>query len=360
VGGVTAGLPLLLLRRASEGNLNRRILRHAVWLQLCYSGLTVVLATGIGVVVLGGASGGYAAVASGFFFAAMNLASLGQHVQSGRRRYQRAAATDVVAGTLFPVFTYLALRLNTGVNGSLFAIGLACAVSCSVSWTSLPSLEFDRDPAPLRPLDGLSFSTFGLVNAGYGRIDTAMLAFVAGTAAAGYYAAAYRLLGPFDLLGAAFGIVYFSRLSEFNRNRDRWSKVRRRGKLLLAITAVVGAVVLFTVAPLLIRLFYGPGYGPATTPARILLVSIIPWSLWWPRPSELASVHLERRATAALACGLTVDAVLVALVGRSFGAAGAAWAWVMSESVLLFALSFFSRRIAERVGPPAPRLAAEA
>lgn len=353
VGGGTAGLPILLLRRASEGDLDRPTLRRALRLQVRFSIVTIAFAALLGVAVLGGVRGARASVAAGFFFAANGVANLGQSVQSGRRRYHRAAATDAAAGTLFPILTYAALELNAGVNGALVAIAIACAISCAIAWTGLPDLEFDRESSRLRALDGISFNAFGLVHAGYGRIDTVMLAIVAGSAAAGYYSAGYRLLGPFHLIGGAFVTVYFSRLCEYSGNRERWTRVRRGGTLLLATIAIAGAAVLFLAAPQVIDLFYGSRYEDSVGPARILLLSIVPWALWWPKPSELASVHLERRVTAALGFGLALDFLLVAAVGSRFGATGAAWAWLGSESAVLIALSLMSRHIAERVGSSA-------
>ena len=350
VGGATAGLPVLLLRRSSEGDLDRRTLRRAVRLEIGFLVVAVLTTSGVAAVVLGGLRGAGAGSAAGLFFAASNLTTMGQHVQCGRRRYRRAAAADVVAGTLFPVLTYAALRLRTGIDGSLVAIAMALAVSCSVAWTRLPELEFDDVPSRLGPMDGMSFTAFGLVNAGYGRVDTVTLARVAGRASAGYYAAAYRLLGPFDLIGAAFATVYFSRLSGYSEDRERWSRVRRHGALVLAAISAAGTAVLFVAAPWVIRLFYGPEYGQSVGPARILLLSIVPWSLYWLKPLDLASVHLEARATIALGVGFVLDFGLVAAVGRRFGATGAAWAWVVSESAMLVGLSLLSRHITERVG----------
>lgn len=352
VGGATAGLPILLLRRASEGNLDRRILRRAVRLQLGFSVPTVLVTGGVSAALFGGLRGALAGLGSGLFFAANNVATLGQNVQAGRRRYQRSAATDVTAGLLFPTLTYAALRMGTGVNGSLVALAVACAISCSVAWTRLPTLDFDREPSPLGALDGMSFTAFGLVHAGYGRVDTIALVLVAGPAAAGYYSAGYRLLGPFALLGAAFLTVYFSRLCEYRADPERWAKMRRQATLLLATLATASMGALFVAAPLLIRLFYGSDYESSVGPARILLLSIVPWSLYWPKQADLASVHLEKRATIALAGGFVLNLVLVAAVGKRFGPTGAAWAWVVSESATLFGLSLMSRRIIKRVGLP--------
>jgi O-antigen/teichoic acid export membrane protein len=356
VGGATAGLSILLLRRASEGDLDRPTLKRAAGLQLGFSAVAIVVTAGLSSIVFGGLNGALVGIAASLFFAANNFATLGQYVQAGSRRYHRAAATDIAAGTLFPIFTYIALRLHTGINGSLVAIAAACSISCSIAWTGLPKLQPEHPPSRLRVFDGMSFTALGLVTAGYGRVDTVTLAHVAGGAAAGYYAAAYRLLGPFDLVGSAMVTVYFSRLSEYKGNRERWRTVRRRGTFLLVLIASLSAIVLFVAAPRLIRLFYGAHYQQSVVPARILLLSVVPWSLYWLRPADLASVRLERRATTALGAGFVLDLLLVAAVGGHFGPAGTAWAWVATETFMLVVLSFSSRRIIERVGHPDPAM----
>jgi O-antigen/teichoic acid export membrane protein len=109
--------------------------------------------------------------------------------------------------------------------------------------------------------------------------------------------------------------------------------------------------------PTVIHLAYGSEFESSVKPARILLLSILPWSLWMPKASELASVGLEKRTAAALAVSFVLDVVLVAALGHSFGATGAAWAWVISQCATLLLLSLMSRGIADRAsfsaqGPP--------
>ena len=354
VGGATAGLPILLLKRASEGDINRLVLRRAALLQLCLVIPAVLITAIVGALVLGGSDGAVAGGAGGLLFAIINVARLGQNVHSGRRRYHRSAATDVVAGTLFPILTHVALELQTGIVGSLVAISIAWAIACSVAWTRLPALEFGRTPSRLRLRDGLSFTVLGLMHTGYGRVDTVLIVPVAGAVVAGTYSAAYRLLGPFSLIGTAFSTMYFSRLCEYSTDRVGWMRVRRRGTILLATVAIGGTAASFIAAPLLIRLFYGSSFEDSVTPARILVLSILPWALWLPKSAELASLHIEGRATIGLAFGLVLDVLLIIVLGRRFGASGAAWAWVISQTALLLILVLMTRGIAERVPPPGP------
>jgi O-antigen/teichoic acid export membrane protein len=351
VGAATAGVPLLMLRRTSKADIDAQILRRAVFLLIFSLGIAIVATTAISAALLGGRRGAFVGAASGIFFAANNFATLGQYIQIGRRRYGRSAATDMAAGTLFPILTYGALKLHAGADGSFLAIAAACAFSCLIAWSRLPNLNFDGKPSPFRIRDSVSLSAFGLMNGGYGRIDTPTLLAVAGTSAAGYYSAAYRLLGPFTLLGTAVGTFYFSRISAYSGDRTRWTRVRKRGSFLLAATAIGGTTLMFAFAPLIVHFVYGSSYQESIGPARILLLSIVPWSLYRFRPADLASVHLELRATVVLGLGLLVDFLLVVGLGKRFGPTGAAWAWVISESFIFLALTFASWRIADRVGP---------
>lgn len=355
VGGVAAGLPILLLRRAAEGDLDRPVLRRSIRLQATTSLLAAAVAALAGAIMLGGRQGAAAGGVAGIFFTANHLGTLGQCVQSGRRRYRRASATDVVAGTLFPVLTFAALELGTGVVGALAAISVACILSWSIAWTALPDLVCPRGATPLRLRDGFSFSALGLMKAGYGRVDTVTVGAVAGAGPAGVYAAGYRLLGPFYLVGNALATIYFSRLSEHNGDQARWLAVRRRGRRVLVATVLVGALALLALAPALVEGIYGPRYAHAAGPLRILLLSVLPWALYWPRLSELCSVHLEKRAAVALGASLVLNVLLVAALAPAHGATGAAWAWVASEVATLVMLVILGRGVTDRLGarPPA-------
>ena len=100
------------------------------------------------------------------------------------------------------------------------------------------------------------------------------------------------------------------------------------------------------IAPLLIRLIYGAGFAPSVGPARVLLLSVLPWALYWPYANALNAAHREKRIRFLVGLGLVIDFILVWTVGGHFGAIGAAWAWVISESFILGGLALSSRKLA--------------
>jgi hypothetical protein len=134
VGGATAGLPILVLRRTSEGDLNRHTLRQATILEAQWLIVMMIISSVVGYIVFGTADGALAAFAAGSYFGATNIANIGMHVHCGLRQFRRAAMADVVAGALFPLLTAVALALGAGIHGSLFALTVASAASWAVSW----------------------------------------------------------------------------------------------------------------------------------------------------------------------------------------------------------------------------------
>lgn len=343
VGGTTSGLPVLVLRTAAEDGLRRRTLRLMLRAQAGLSALAVAVTSLIGLVALGGPGGFRAAAAAGLAFTAFSVALMGANVQSGNGRFGRAAASDATSGLLFPLVTYAAIRAHLGVGGALAALALAGLAAIIPAWTHMPPLSPAQPGPALRLRAAVPFVALGALNAGYGRIDTVILEVVARRATVGYYAAAYRLMGPLNLLGSAFGTVYFARLSGRGGSLVAWDATRRRGAILFGAVSISAIAALEAAIPMLVRLLYGTQYAPSVGPARILILSVLPWCLYWPQANALNAAHLERRFAAMLAIGLTVDAAVVAIVGHRFGATGAAWAWVVSETVTLIGVSLAGR-----------------
>jgi O-antigen/teichoic acid export membrane protein len=345
VGGPTTGLPFLVLRSTSERTIDLPTLRTAVKTQLAVSVVAVAVAGVIGDLSFGGVQGLAIGLTAGLAFVGLGLALLGSNVQSGSKRFLRAAIGDAAAGILFPVFTVLALALRLGVPGVLGAIAAAAFCAAIIQWYRLPPLLPASRLTRLRFTDALPFVLIGAMAAGYGRIDTYTLDLVAGTQVVGYYSAAYRLLGVFSLGGSAFGTVYYARLSEHGSTAESWERTRRTGALYFLLFCLSLLVALELGVPLIINVVYGSSFRPAIVPARILLLSIVPWALYWPKANALNSAHRERRLGCALALGLVVDCLAVAIIGRRFGASGAAWAWVVAESLTLLAVSLFGRGV---------------
>ena len=336
--GTTAGLPVLMMRRAAQRDIDSLTQKRAAVIQLGYSVSASVLATVLGVVIFGGYFGASAGLLAGAGAAANNFATVAQSIHAGYRSYNRAVATDVTAGLLCPTLTVAALYLHTGIIGSLAALLLAFSFSCVVAWMRLPEGLPRGEASHLGSFEALPLTIIGALNGAYARVDAVVLVIVAGGTVTGLYSAAYRLLGPFALLGSVFVTMFLTRLSEVASDPARWSRLKRLGTVALVISTGLLVGVLVVLAPLLLRLFFGNGYVDAVTSSRLLLLSAIPWACYTPMASALVSKHLEKRVSVALLLGLGADIVLVFLLGHRFGAVGAAGAWLVSESAMFFGL----------------------
>lgn len=339
VGSAAAGAAVFVLRNASRGG--RWPLRRLLRL------LLVVAGPGVAAVLIAGSFVGtstsrgavLAAVVAYLAFGWLTLASASQ---CGAGRFGAAAAGEAVAGVATPVLTLVSLLLGWGIRGALLSI--AAASICGITVMTRQGSEPERrPPEPIPPLRSLvPFILMGSASAGYGRLDAIIVAMTAGETVLGYYGAAYRFLGPLLIVSGSFGTVFFARVSKMSGGI---SATVRQGRLVLALILVPLALAGALLAPILVKVLYGESFGPAITPARVLLVSAVPLALYWPLAHMLNAVGHERDWTRSLAVATGVNAGVVAVVAPRFGATGAAAAWVGAECLLLLLVAAYTRSI---------------
>jgi O-antigen/teichoic acid export membrane protein len=179
-----------------------------------------------------------------------------------------------------------------------------------------------------------AFLGLGAVNGGYQRVDSVITLTVGGARAAGVYASAYRLLGPFELMEVGFAQVFYPRLSALKAGSREWEVLRRRGARLYCTLALPIAALVFAIMPLLVVGLFGSSFRSAVTPARILILSLVPGTLYLPDAMALAASERETTILYLFLTSTIVDIILLLLLAPSLGAAGVAWAWVATETVL--------------------------
>ena len=207
-------------------------------------------------------------------------------------------------------------------------------------WTLRRPIQAAPDELDTRRLLWRSRSFLGLaaVNGGYQRIDAVLLLAVAGATGTGVYAAAYRFLGPFDLLAAGFAQVLFPMLSSLDGDPAARADIRRRATRLYCLAVLPLVLVALALMPIMLVAAFGPSFRSAATPARILLLSVIPSTLYWPDALAIMAGGGEAIVFYLFVFSTLLDAALVVGLGRHFGAAGAAWAWVAAELSLWLGL----------------------
>lgn len=170
----------------------------------------------------------------------------------------------------------------------------------------------------------------------YFRIDTVMLASLAGQQAVGLYNAAYRLLEftlvvPAYYLGALFPVISASRTS----HPQRFQLIYRRSLKYMLIAAVPMALGASTLAPGFIDVLYGPAYTES-----VPVLSVLMWTLVLIACNSLNSPYLvvmgrQRVVTLLVFIGMIFNIALNFYAIPRYGMLGAAWVTLLGEFVTL-------------------------
>ncbi len=336
VGGLGGGLPVLALRETAAGRVGREYVAALGRAQLGVTLLAAALAGLVGLVVIGGWHGALLGLIAGVANIGFSLLSLAVSISSGLHRYRLAALTLAASGASFATFTVLALLVVKSDVSALVALAISGAF-CSVplwwwlrhQFSSQPGADHSRMIRRSKAFIGI-----GLSNSGFFRIDSLAVLVVANASTAGLYASAYRVLGPFTLIGSGIGIVLFARLSSLPVGPE-WHRLRRVALRGYCIVVLPLAAITFVVLPWVLVRVFGSAFAPAVTPARILVLSLVPKSFYMPDAYALNARGRESVVFRVFFVGMVVDAALVAGLTPLWGASGTAAAWVATECIVL-------------------------
>lgn len=202
-------------------------------------------------------------------------------------------------------------------------LGLA---GSSYGWWGRPDRILGRQVASY----GLRGQVGGLITLLNLRLDVAILGAIAGPAVLGGYAVASKYAELLRLPGTALTWVFYPRLAKLEQGQAALV-ARRMIRPALAGVAVAAVPIALLASPVM-RLLYGESFGPAVTPARVLVAGMV-----LAGASGIASAYLYGRGTPGLnslvlGIGLVVTIVLDFSLIPRFGALGAA---VASTAVYL-------------------------
>ena len=207
---------------------------------------------------------------------------------------------------------------------------LATAILAWRWWSWLPSHGIDR--LLMRQIVRFGSVTGMVAVAGFlsGRAGQLIVAAINGTAGAGVYASAVALSDGLLFFSAAVATASYEQVGSLSREDS--AVLTARAVRHAGLISWVGALLLFIVAPIAIRILYGHRYDGAVTPLRILVVGAaagIPWGL-------LANYFIVQRGRPATVLWLTVVASVINVAGgaaliAAFGYSGAALASTLSS-----------------------------
>ena len=169
------------------------------------------------------------------------------------------------------------------------------------------------------------------------RIDATLISFLTDgdQGEVGNYGAAYRLVDATMFMPAAFSAAMLPWLS---RQGERSAALLRRGtvvglKVLVAILLPIG-VGYAVFAPHLIDLLYGPQFEDAIQPLRFLGLMTVLYGICWYASSLLIARHEPGLIARGLAVVIVLNVALNLALIPSYGAAGAAFAALVSGLAL--------------------------
>jgi O-antigen/teichoic acid export membrane protein len=236
--------------------------------------------------------------------------------------------TALGAAVLFSGLSLVGLAtasLATNVVSAAVLWRLAAARALPPSEAALPArVGWMREAWPLfinQLLQGLFF-----------KVDALLLPGLAGDAAAGVYAAAYKVSEGAGIVSSSLTLALFPRLS---KTADLTSAYRLALRVLLQIALPLAAAIAILSEPI-VGLVGGRDYLPDSAVALTILICYLPLSYVNGLTQYiLIAAGKQRLLTGAFAAALVFNVAANLVLIPRFGYIGAAWVTVASELVLL-------------------------
>ena len=263
----------------------------------------------------------------------------------------------------------LAVAMEAGLAAVLAAYGVANLVMVLLTATIVRRrigpfpLRWDRDAAAGIVREALPFFLLGVLGTIHFKVDSLMLGVLRGYEQVATYEAAYKFLEVSRFMVRPAAMIFFPLCSALAARGD-WTTYRLVLRKLVRTTGALGLAMaggVLVTAGWLMALVFGPAYGESAVVLRILFLAVPMVYLGFVATFVAPSLNLERRAVPVTGACLLLNVGLNVLMIPPMGARGAAWATLVSETVLatwLFAM-IAGRLVALRRAPAAGPAAAE-
>jgi O-antigen/teichoic acid export membrane protein len=270
-------------------------------------------------------------------------------------RWNLCRVTPIVVTALLVVALSVTARLTvwTGLAAS-FTGSFATTVlliTVAVRWRSLRvSLRTLRSQLSY----GARVAVGTVADTVTARLDQALLVAMVPAAELGLYAVAVSAAGVSSPLSSSLGLALFP---ELRRGGDSDAARRRRAARALAAvlaSSMAVAAVLAVFGPWLLARLFGPGFAPAATPLRLLLLGQIANDATQPLTARLLAANRPGTASQASAIAAVLTVAGVPLLVPTFGINGAAAATTFSYLTrFCFVAIAVHRRSSPRSADPA-------
>jgi O-antigen/teichoic acid export membrane protein len=178
------------------------------------------------------------------------------------------------------------------------------------------------------------------------KVDALLLPGLASTAAAGVYAAAYKVSEGAGIISSSFTLALFPRLS---RNTDLTHAYRLALRLLLQVAFPLATGIALLAEPI-VAIVGGRDFLPDSAIALAILICYLPLSYANGLTQYvLIAAGRQRLLTGAFLAALVFNLVANGLLIPRFGYVAAAWVTVASEVVLLVPFQWMTAKVAPGV-----------
>jgi O-antigen/teichoic acid export membrane protein len=280
----------------------------------------------------------------------------------GLRRLAYRLATGLIDLVLLVVLITIAVRSGFSLHGVLWCYVIAqttmVASTALVVRFGFGPFGLVRDAARLRAVarGSAPFFVVGFLGLLLFKLDTVMLGLLRSAGEVARYEAAYKFLEVSRFAVRPAAVVFFPLCAQLVARGD-WPACRALVRRLALGAGGIGVAVaagLVALAPVAVPLVWGSSYETSIPLLRILSLGAPSVFLGFVATFVAQALLLERAAVQILGASVLLNLLLNAALIPRFGAAGAAWTTVASEtacSALLLLL--VARRIASVRGVPA-------
>lgn len=317
------------------------------------AGVHILTSATVGIGVLW-ASKGLKSFWIGAFFlpyaAALLYSYLRREALHGLGRHEAAVISDVVPAvtqTTCVAVLYLVGHLTLTTAMVSLAVGAMAQTAFLTAQLKRVLKGTANTHWPLKRVIKFSFPamTAAVGQAFVIRGDRLILGIMTSTAAVGVYGAAATFTEMLWLLPGAIAQLSFRRASV-----SRGSELGRRVRRLTILLTACFAIALASVAPWLIRILLGRGYEQAIPLSYILIAAAVPMASFQLDASVLNGLgHLREGSRITMLGSLLLCAACVLLIPQH-GAFGAAWASLLSYSIMAIATKLSLHRRAHAAG----------
>jgi len=257
------------------------------------------------------------------------------------QRMEIPSMVSVVATMLRVSISLGALAVGAGVFILLWIYTITSAIQFALLiWMLIsrtrPSFQLDGAFWRRLLLQAYPLALANFFSIIYFRIDTVMLASLAGQKTVGLYNAAYRLLEFTLIVPAYYGGAVFPVISaSLNTNPQRFLLIYRRSMKYMLVAAMPMALGVSALAPGIIQALYGKAYAGSAPVLFVLMWVSVLIAVNSINAPYLIVMGRQKVVTTLVGVGMVLNIVLNWLAIPRYGMVGAAWVTMISEVVTI-------------------------